>query len=69
MKLLVVIERGWRNYSAYSPDLPGCIATAKTRAAVVQRMRAAVRFHVEALKRLGLPTPKPSSEARLLDVG
>ena len=68
MKLLVIIERGRRNYGAYSPDLPGCIATARTRAAVVRRMRAAIRFHIEGLKRRGLAVPKPSTAARILDV-
>lgn len=68
MKYLVVIEHGKRNYSAYSPDLPGCIATGRTRAAARARMKAAIRFHLEGLRRHHLPLPKASAAAEVLEV-
>ena len=46
----VVIEKAKGNFSAYSPDLPGCIATGRTRAEVGRRMRAAIRMHLQGLK-------------------
>ena len=45
-RYLVVIEKGARNYSAYSPDIPGCIATGRTRAQTAERIRQAIRFHL-----------------------
>jgi predicted RNase H-like HicB family nuclease len=57
----VVIEKGERNYSAYVPDLPGCVATGETLDEVRQQIRAAVGFHIEGLKEDGLPVPEPTS--------
>lgn len=51
------------NYSAYVPDLPGCIATCETVAAVEGEIRDAIRFHIDGLKQGGLPVPKPTSIA------
>ena len=68
MKYLVVIEHGKRNFSAYSPDLPGCIATGRTRAAARARMKAAIRFPLEGLRRHHLPLPKASAAAEVLEV-
>lgn len=68
MKFLVIIERGQRNYGAYSPDLPGCIATGRTRREVSQRMREAVRLHLEGLRRHGLPVPRPSASVEVVEV-
>ncbi|HZU35200.1 MAG TPA: type II toxin-antitoxin system HicB family antitoxin [Gemmataceae bacterium] len=59
----VIYEWGKRNWSAYVPDLPGCIATGKTRQAVERRIREAIEFHVEGLIRRGEPVPAPSVEA------
>jgi predicted RNase H-like HicB family nuclease len=61
MRYAVVIEKTVRNYSAYVPDLPGCIATARTRRHVERRIREAIRFHLEGLRADGLPIPEPSS--------
>ena len=47
----VVFEEGPRNWSAYSPDLPGCIATGATRAATERTMASAIQFHLEGLAR------------------
>jgi predicted RNase H-like HicB family nuclease len=61
MKYAVIIEAGARNYSAYVPDLPGCIATGKTLDQVKQVMREAIAFHIEGLKEDGLPIPEPTT--------
>jgi len=61
MKYLIVIERAKKNYSAYAPDLPGCIATGKTPADVRKRVREAIGFHIQGLREDGLPVPPPTS--------
>ncbi len=58
---LVVFEKAKSNYSAYSPDLPGCIATGKTRQEVERNIKEAISFHIEGLKKDGLVLPEPSS--------
>lgn len=60
---LVVIEKADTNYSAYSPDLPGCVATGDTREETLQRMRDAIAMHLEGLRQDGLPIPAPASSA------
>ena len=60
-KYLVVFERAGDNYSAYSPDVPGCIATGGTRDEVERTIREAINFHIEGLKEDGLPLPEPAS--------
>lgn len=67
-RYLVVIERGERNYSAYVPDLPGCIATGRTRAEVVRRMRLAIEMHIGALREDGLPVPEATIDGELVEV-
>lgn len=64
----VIFESGKRNWSAYVPDLPGCIATDKTRAKVEQQIREAIEFHIEGLKARGAPIPEPSIEAGCVSV-
>jgi predicted RNase H-like HicB family nuclease len=61
MRYAVVIEKADRNYSAYVPDLPGCVATAETVEAVEREIRDAIRFHIEGLKADGLKVPAPTS--------
>lgn len=61
MRYAVVIEKAARNHAAYVPDLPGCIATGKTRAAVHREIRKAIRFHLAGLREDGLPAPKATS--------
>jgi predicted RNase H-like HicB family nuclease len=63
MRYAVVIEKAAGNYSAYVPDLPGCVATGETVAAVEAEIRAAIRFHLDGLKADGLPVPAPTSIA------
>ncbi|VAX32466.1 hypothetical protein MNBD_NITROSPIRAE01-2163 [hydrothermal vent metagenome] len=61
MRYLVVIEQTNSGYSAYSPDLPGCVTTGASQKEAEQNMRDAIRFHIEGLKQEGLKIPKPSS--------
>jgi predicted RNase H-like HicB family nuclease len=60
MQYAMIIEKGENNYSAYFPDLPGCIATGKTLTEIKQRMREALELHLRGLREDGLPIPKPS---------
>ena len=60
MRYAVVIEKAEGNYSAYVPDLPGCVATGDT---VETEIREAIRFHIAGLKADGLPVPAPTSIA------
>jgi predicted RNase H-like HicB family nuclease len=59
----VIYEPGERNWSAFVPDLPGCIATGKTHEDVERNIREAIEFHIEGLKLQGDPVPEPSVEA------
>ncbi|MBI1749751.1 MAG: type II toxin-antitoxin system HicB family antitoxin [Acidobacteria bacterium] len=67
-RYLVVIEQANGNLSAYSPDLPGCVATGKTRAEVEANMRAAIQMHIEGLREDGLPIPEPTTSAEYVTV-
>jgi predicted RNase H-like HicB family nuclease len=67
MRYAIVIERGEHNYSAYVPDLPGCVATAGSLAEVREDIRAAVEFHVEGLRDDGLPIPEPTTLCEYVD--
>ena len=67
MRYAVVIEKADGNYSAYVPDLPGCVAIGDTLAAVEEEIRAAIRFHVEGLRQDGLPVPAPTSIANYVE--
>jgi predicted RNase H-like HicB family nuclease len=62
-KFLIIIEKAGRNYSAYCPDLPGCVATGKTRAATEQNMYGAIEMHLEAMREENKPIPACLSEA------
>ncbi len=59
MRYAIVIEKAPSNYSAYVPDLPGCIATGKTIEEVKQQIAEAISFHLEGLQMEGLPIPLP----------
>jgi predicted RNase H-like HicB family nuclease len=59
----VVFERGKRNWSAYVPDLPGCVAAGTTRKATEQLIREAIVLHLEAMRQDGDPIPEPTTEA------
>ena len=66
-KYLIVIEKTPNNLSAFSPDLPGCVATGVTQAEVEERMRDAIRMHLDGLRDDGLPIPVPSSIAEYIE--
>lgn len=67
MRYAIVIEKADGNYSAYVPDLPGCVATGASVAEVEVEIREAIRFHIEGLKIDGLPVPPPTSIANYID--
>jgi predicted RNase H-like HicB family nuclease len=60
-KYLVVVEETGTGFSAYSPDMPGCIATGATREEVEREMREAMQFHIEGLRLEGQIVPEPHS--------
>jgi len=61
MRYAIVIERAEGNYSAYVPDLPGCVSTGSTVAETERNIREAIRFHLDGLREDGLPVPDPSA--------
>lgn len=63
MRYAIVIEKAEGNYSAYVPDLPGCVATGASVADVGKEIRDAIHFHIDGLKEDGQPVPTPSSIA------
>ena len=63
MRYAIVIEKADGNYSAYVPDLPGCVATGATVAETESEIRDAIRFHIDGLKQDGQPVPQPTSIA------
>jgi predicted RNase H-like HicB family nuclease len=63
MRYAMIIEPGERNYSAYLPDLPGCVATGKTIEELHQRMGEAIELHLDGMREDGLTIPKPTSLA------
>jgi predicted RNase H-like HicB family nuclease len=66
-KYAVVIERGATSYGAYVPDLPGCVAVAKTKQEVEKLIAEAIAFHIEGLWENGDPVPDPSSEVEYIE--
>ena len=68
LEYAVVIEKATDNYCAYMPDLPGCVATCKTRAETYQQISEAIAFHLEGLKEDGLPIPEPQSSTDVVKV-
>jgi len=56
-RLLVVVEDAGHNFSAYSPELPGCVATGATRDEAEKNMYEAIQLHIEGLKEDGIPSP------------
>ena len=68
MKYAVVIEKGESSYGAYVPDLPGCIATGKTREEVLSLIHEAIEFHIQGLKEDGATIPEPTSSIEIIEV-
>ncbi|VAX22630.1 DNA-binding protein, CopG family [hydrothermal vent metagenome] len=61
MKYLVIIEPGPNNFSAYVPDLPGCVSTGDTRKEAKSNIQEAISLHIDGMKQDGEPVPEPSS--------
>ncbi len=68
MRYAVVIEKALGNFSAYVPDLPGCVATGATVAEVEAEIREAIVFHVEGLREDGLPVPPAESQVEYIEI-
>jgi len=68
MRYAVVIEKAESNYSAYVPDLPGCVATGTSVPETEAQIREAIEFHLEGMREDGIPIPPPSSQVEYVDV-
>ena len=68
MRYAMIIEQGERNFSAYVPDLPGCVAAAETKEEVLSLIQEAIDFHIEGLREDGQPIPEPSSSVEYVEV-
>ena len=68
MRYAVVIEKAEGNYSAYVPDLPGCVSVGDTIEEVKQNIQEAIEFHLEGMQEDGLPSPQPTTECEYVEV-
>ncbi|TVP60872.1 MAG: type II toxin-antitoxin system HicB family antitoxin [Nodularia sp. (in: Bacteria)] len=69
MRYGIVIEKAENNYSAYVPDLSGCVATGQTIAAVEQEIKAAIAFHLDGLREEGCPIPEATTLCEYIEAG
>lgn len=67
-RYVIIVETAGENYSAYCPDLPGCVATGKSVEETADLMKEAIEFHLEGMKKEGLSIPKPSTLATAVDI-
>jgi len=67
-KYLIVIEKAASGYSAYSPDLPGCVSTGRSQEEVEKNMREAIAFHLDGLREEGQPVPEPQSYSAYVEL-
>jgi predicted RNase H-like HicB family nuclease len=68
MRYAIVVEKAGNNYSAYVPDLPGCVATGASVKEAENEIREAIEFHIEGLVEDGLPVPQPASIVEYLEI-
>ncbi len=68
MRFAIVIENAGNNFSAYAPDLPGCVATGATFEEAEAEIRGAIEFHLAGLREDGLPIPQPRSQVEYIEV-
>ena len=68
MRFAIVIEQAQGNYSAYVPDLPGCVATGATIEELEDEIREAIEFHLEGMREDGLDVPQPQSKVEYIEV-
>ena len=67
-RYLIVIEHTDSGYSSYSPDLPGCVSTGRTREEAESNMREAIEFHVDGLQQEGFPVPEPLASSSYVEL-
>jgi predicted RNase H-like HicB family nuclease len=67
-RFLIIVEQAAGNYSAYCPDLPGCVATGRTREEVKQRMTEAIKMHLEGMREDHIPIPVVKSQAEYISL-
>ena len=68
MRYAIVIEKAEKNYAAYVPDLPGCVATGETIEETEQQIREAIDLHLRGMREDGLPIPEPSSSVDYVEI-
>lgn len=68
VRYLIIIEKAQGNYSAFSPDLPGCVATGKSREVAERNMKKAIEIHVRGLRQDNQPLPEPCSFAEYVNI-
>ena len=68
MRYAIVVEKSANNYSAYVPDLPGCVATGHTVEEAEREIRDAIEFHIQGLREDGLAVPPPASVVEYLEI-
>lgn len=68
IRYLIILEQTETGYSAYSPDLPGCVSTGITPKETIHNMQDAIEFHIEGMKLEGLPIPLPYSQSAYVEV-
>jgi len=68
MRYAIVVEKAGNNYSAYVPDLPGCVATGSTIEETERKIREAIELHIEGMMEDGLPVPQPTSIVQYIEV-
>ncbi len=68
VRYAIVVEKAKRNYGAYVPDLPGCVATAATRKGVERRIREAIEMHLAGMREDGIRPPRPSASSGWVEV-
>ncbi len=68
MRYAIVIEGTTGNYSAYAPDLPGCVTVGETIEDVLREMQEAIRFHIEGLQEDELPVPEPTTQVDYIEI-
>ena len=68
MKYAVIIEEGLNNYSAYVPDLPGCVSTGENYDEVMRNIREAIEGHLSVMREFGDPIPQPKSQAACVEI-
>jgi predicted RNase H-like HicB family nuclease len=68
MKYTVIIEQGPNNFSAYVPDLPGCVSTGESYEDVMRNIREAIEGHLQVMREFGDPIPEPVSQAAFVEI-